>query len=514
MKKQSLIRGTVILGIAGIFVRFLGIFFRWPLIMLIGDEGIGYYQMSYPMYMFFIATASGIPVAVSKIVSERNALGDKEGAIAVLKKALILMLVIGGGFTAFILVFSNKLIIFLNWDRKSYYSLIAIAFAPLFISIVSAFRGFFQGMQNMNPTAVSQIFEQIGRVIVGVGLAYIFLPKGIEYSAGGAAFGAVAGAFVAGIYLIKKYISVRKEFTITKAKNKKNYEIMSKLLFIAIPISIGSAVSSIMSLLDSIIVPQKLVTAGFNYKEATILYGQLTGKAFVLVNVPLTLSIALCASLVPIISEAYILNRKKEVLHKLHLAIRVSMVIAIPSFCGLFFMAAPILNLIFPGHGDGHLILRYLSISIPFIVLAQTGTAILQGIGRYLTPVINLLLGCVLKVIITSTLVKIPEVNIYGAIIGTIFGYMTAAILNMIFVKKYLNVKINIYESIIKPAYASIIMVITVVFIYLNVYNNTMNNAIACFTAIFLGLIIYLILILIFGIFNYDQIKRRIIKRH
>ncbi|AJA49782.1 stage V sporulation protein B [Clostridium pasteurianum DSM 525 = ATCC 6013] len=511
MKKQSLIKGTVILGAAGIFARFLGIFFRWPLIMLIGDEGIGYYQMSYPMYMFFIAVASGIPVAISKMVSERNAIGDKDGAVLVLRKALILMLVIGGGFTAFILIFSSKLIVFLNWDRKSYYSLIAIAFAPLLISIVSAFRGFFQGMQNMNPTAMSQIFEQLGRVIVGVGLAYILLPRGIEYSAGGAAFGAVAGAFVAGIYLINRYISVRKEFK--AVKYKKNYDIMSKLLYIAIPISIGSAVSSIMSLLDSIIVPQKLITAGFSYREATILYGQLTGKAFVLVNVPLTLSIALCASLVPIISEAYILNRKKEVLHKLQLAIKVSMVISIPSFCGLFFMAGPILSLIFPGHGDGYLILKYLSICIPFIVLAQTSTAILQGIGKYFCPVVNLLLGCIVKVAITSLLVKIPGINIYGAITGTIFGYVMASMLNMIFIKKYLNVKVNLYESIIKPAYASIIMMIIVVFIYSNVYNNTMSNGIACFISIFFGVIVYLILIMIFGIFSYRQIKRRIARK-
>ena len=512
MRKQSLIRGTVILGMAGILAKFLGIFFRWPLIMLIGDEGIGYYQMSYPMYMFFIATASGIPVAISKMVSERNALGDKDGAILVLRKALILMIIIGGGFTAFILIFSGKLIIFLNWDRKSYYSLIAIAFAPLFISIVSAFRGFFQGMQNMNPTAISQIFEQLGRVMVGVGLAYILLPRGIEYSAGGAAFGAVAGAVAAGIYLIGKYINVRKEFKIVE--HKKNYEIMSKLLYIAIPISLGSAVSSIMGLLDSIIVPQKLIMAGFNYKEATILYGQLTGKAFVLVNVPLTLSIALCASLVPIISEAYILNRRQEVIHKLHLAIKVSMVIAIPSLCGLFFMARPVLNLIFPGHGDGYLILKYLSICIPFIVLAQTGTALLQGVGKYFYPVINLFFGCIVKVTITLYLVQVPEINIYGAVIGTIFGYMTAAVLNIRIVKKYLNVKINFYDSIIKPAYASIIMVIAVVFIYSNVYNNTMSNSMACFVAIFLGVIIYLILILLFGIFSYSQIKRRIGRRH
>lgn len=508
MKKQSLIKGTFILGLAGIFAKFLGIFFRWPLIMLIGDEGIGYYQMSYPLYMFFIATASGLPVAISKMVSEKNALGDKQGAILILKKAMILMIIMGGAFTLFINCFSGELVTLLHWDKKAYFSLIAIAFAPLFISIVSAFRGFFQGLQNMNPTAVSQILEQIGRVLVGVTLAYILLPRGIEYSAGGAAFGAVAGAIVAGIYLLLKYLTIRKEFKGRIIKN--DSKMIFKLLYIAIPISLGAAVSSIMSLLDSIIVPQKLLMAGFSYKEATSLYGQLTGKAFVLINVPLTLSIALCASLVPIISEAFILNRRKELLNKLQLAMKISMVIAIPSFCGLFFMAKPILNFIFPGHGEGYLIVKYLSISIPFIIAAQTTTAVLQGIGKYASPVINLFIGCIIKVIVTTILVPIPIFNVYGAIIGTIIGYVTAAILNIYIMNVNIKVKLKIYDILIKPAYASIIMIIVVVFLYTNVYNITVSNNIACFVSVFIGIIIYAVLILLFGIISYNQIKKRL----
>jgi stage V sporulation protein B len=113
MKKQSLIKGTVILGMAGIISKFLGLFFRWPLQMLIGDEGVGYYQMSFPLYMFFIAVASGIPVAVSKMVSERNATGDYEGVIQVFRKSVLLMFVLGTGFTAMLLIFSDPIIHFL-----------------------------------------------------------------------------------------------------------------------------------------------------------------------------------------------------------------------------------------------------------------------------------------------------------------------------------------------------------------------------------------------------------------
>lgn len=511
MKKQSLIKGTFILGIAGIIAKFLGLFFRFPLVMLIGDDGIGYYQMSYPLYTFFIAAASGIPVAVSKMVSERNAVGDRNGIILILRKAILLMIVLGGGFTVFLLVFSKELVKFLNWDSHALYSLVGIAFAPLFISIVSPLRGFFQGLQNMTPTAVSQILEQIGRVIVGVGLAYMLLNRGVEYSAGGAAFGATFGAIMAGIYLFFKYIKAQKQFGKMKVKNDSS--ILTKIICIAIPVSLGSAVGSIMSLLDSILVPQNLLRAGFDYRQATELYGQLTGKAFVLVNVPLTLSMALCISIVPMISEAFILNKKFELVSKVDTALKMSMIIAIPSFLGLFFMANPIMRLIFPGHSSGSYILRYLSISIPFIILFQATTAILQGIGKYLLPVINLFIGCVIKVFITIHLVPVPNINVYGAVVGTIVGYLVATILNVIVFSVKLKIKPRYYDILIKPAYASIIMIIGVVIIYTYVYNKTMNNIISCGISVLLGVIIYSVLIIVFGIFSYSDIKRRVVKR-
>lgn len=511
MKKQSLIKGTIILSISGIVARFLGLFFRIPLQMLIGDEGVGYYQLSYPLYMFFIAAASGVPVAISKMVSERQAVNDEEGVIVVFRKAMLLMSVMGIGFTAILLIFSRQIITFLKWDNKSYYSLIAIAIAPMFISIMSAFRGFFQGLLNMNPTAISQILEQISRVIVGIGLAYILLPKGIEYAAGGASIGASAGGIVGGIYLFTVYLKVRKNFKVKKIK--RNTEVLGKLLYIAIPISLGAAVGTVMSLIDSVLVPQKLLEAGYTHKEATILYGQLTGKAYTLINVPLTLSAALCASIVPIIAEAFILRKEGEVKNKVDIALKFSMIIAIPSCMGISFMAKPILNLLFLGQSEGYEILKNLSLALPFIIVAQTSTAILQGIGKYIRPVINLAIGCAIKVIITILLVPVQNFNIYGAVIGTITGYIIAAALNMNLLKKALNIKFNYYDIIIKPAYASVFMTISVVFINAYVYNITRSNVAGSIISILCGMIIYILLILMFGVLQYDDVKKRFPKR-
>lgn len=511
MRKQSLLKGTLILGIAGILAKSMGILFRWPLIMLIGDEGIGYYQMSYPLYTFFIAVASGIPIAVSKMVSEKNAIGDKSGAVQVLKNALFLMLILGGGFSAFLLVFSRQLLELFKWHENSYYALVAISFAPLIISIMNSIRGFFQGMQNMYPTAVSQVIEQLGRVCIGVGLAYVLLPKGIQYSAGGAAFGAAAGGFLAGTYLIYKYLRVRHEFDGIRVK--RDSRILGKLLRLAIPVSLGAATSSIMGLLDSLIVPSGLLQAGFNSVQAATLFGQLTGKAMVLVSVPLTLSVALCASIVPTISDANILGKRNEVISKVNMAIRISWVIALPCVLGLYFMAAPILGLIFPGHADGYKILQVLCLTIPFIITLQTSTSMLQAIGRIYAPIINLCLGCFIKVIITYSLVSMPSINVYGAAIGSIVGYMIASVLNFRLLKRTLKISINYYDILIKPAFAAILMIMAVVFTYMYVYNITVSNGVSCLVSVAAGGILYSILIFVFGVFKYSYIKRRFLRQ-
>lgn len=510
MKKQSLIKASLVLGITGIVARFLGLFFRWPLIMLIGDEGVGYYQMSYPLYMFFVAMASGVPVAISKMISEKKAKGDIEGIFVILKESTILMMFLGIGTTLILFIFAKPIINFVQWDMKSYYSLLGISFAPFVISIMTIYRGFFQGLQNMTPSGISQILEQIGRVIIGVGLAILFLPKGIEYAAGGAAFGAAAGGVIGASYLYEKYKKVRKEMWNRKVKS--NPEVLSSILRIALPISIGTTVGTIMSLIDSILVPQKLLQAGLSSEGATILYAQLTGKANVITNIPLTLSMALSTSLIPIIAEKYIMNRRGEVESKVQLSMKMSMLIAMPCTLGLFFLAGPIMKVIFPGKYDGILILKYLSLSVPFIIITQTTTSIMQGIGHYIRPIINLFIGCIVKVVLTFILVPMPGINIYGAVVASISAYLVATILNIISLKGKLKLKLKVYQTFIKPSLAAIIMIIGVLFSYILLFNKTGSNTSSCLLAIFLGIIIYGILILILRIFSIDEIKNRIIK--
>lgn len=508
MKKQSLIKGSIILGIAGILTRFLGLFFRWPLIMLIGDEGVGYYQMSYPLYMFFVAMASGVPVAISKIISENNVTGKQRNNYTVVKEAFFLMLIIGTGTSVVLSVFAKPIINFLQWDTKSYYSLIGISMAPIIVGILTIFRGFFQGYQNMTPSAISQILEQVGRIIFGVGLAIILLPKGIEYSAGGAASGAAGGGLLALIYLFHKYKIVKKISGIRKVKSDPN--VLNKILMISIPISLGATVGSVMSLIDSILVPKQLLEAGFSSNEATVLFAQLTGKANVIVNIPLTLSIAICTSLIPIIAEVYLLNMKKALESKINLAIKLSAVISIPCMFGLFFMAEPIMKFIFPGRYEGIEILKYLSLSIPFIIITQTTTSIIQGVGSYILPVINLFVGCIVKIVLTISLVPQKDINIFGAVIATLGAYFVVTMLNVIVIKVKLGVKMQLYSNFIKPAYATIFMIIAVLTLYNLFYTNTKSNSLSCLLSISIGAIIYSIGILVLRVFSVQELRGKL----
>ncbi|MGL5647356.1 MAG: putative polysaccharide biosynthesis protein [Clostridium sp.] len=510
MRKQSLIKGSIVLGVAGILAKFLGLFFRWPLIMLIGDEGIGFYQMSYPLLMFFVAITSGIPVAISKIVSENNAMGDIEGSFKCVKSATYLMLALGLITTGILFIFAKPIIIILKWDMKSYYSLVAISFAPLVLSIMTIYRGFFQGLQNMSPSAISQVLEQVGRVVIGIGLAVFLLPLGIEYAAGGAAFGAAAGGIIAGGYLYFKYRKIKKEFKIKKVVT--NHGVTDKILKIAAPISLAMTVSAVMTLIDSILIPQRLLQAGIERSQATILYAQMTGKAAVIVNIPMTLSIALCASLVPIIAESYVLRKKGDVNNKVEMAMKISGVIAIPCMVGIFILAEPIMKLVFQGHYGGVEILKYMGITIPFIIITQTTTSILQGVGKYVVPIITLAVGCTVKFIITSILVPNPQFNIYGAIIASIIAYMTVAILNIICLKVTMKVKINSYNNFVKPLYGAIGMGVVVFLSYKFLILRIGSNGISCLVSIFLGIIVYITLIMVMKVFKIYEIVDRIPK--
>lgn len=497
--KNQIIKSTIILSVCSILAKFMGVFFRWPLVMLMGDEGIGYYQMSYPLYMFFIGIVSGMPIAISKLISERVAYDDKKSILEIIQSSLKIMIILGLGTSIILFSFSKVIIELLKWDQKVYWSLIGVSIGPLSICVLAVFRGVFQGMENMIPTGVSQIIEQIGRVVFGVSLAFLLFPKGIEYAAGGASIGASVGGFLATIFIVIFYFKFKRKYFKDKIKIKfRNNKYMSKILKIAIPLSLGATVSTIMVLIDSILVPRLLLKSGYAYREATILYGQLTGKVSVLINVPLTLSISLCTSIIPALSQLFILNKKDQFKEKVMTSFKLSSYIAFPCFIGLYFLASPIMNVIFPQNSEGFDILKYASVTIPFIVFSQVSTSVLQSTNNYIKPIVNLLIGCSLKIIITMILTGNPSFNIYGAILGTLFSYILTSYLNLKAIKDKLNIRVNLIEVVLAPLMASLLMIISVLISFNYIYKFLSNLFLTLGICVLIGGIIYLLCVIIF----------------
>lgn len=516
MTKDNFLKGAAILGIAGAIVKILGAFYRIPLSNIIKTEGMGYYQTAYPLYVLLLTlSTAGFPVAIAKLVSEKRALGDYKGAHKIFKVAF-LGLFMAGLITSLFVLLNAKYIVEALGNVNAYYSLIALVPALFFVPIMAAFRGFFQGRQTMTPTALSQIVEQFFRVTIGLILTYYLLDKGRPIAAGGASFGGSIGAMAGAVIMIIIYLSRRREIekeikTSLTDKEESVTKIIKDLLSIAIPITIGAAIVPIMNTIDTLLVLKRLQSIGYSQLEANELYGQLTGLAQTLINLPQVFSTALAISLVPAISEANVKKRYNDIRNISSSGIRVTLLIGLPCAFGLFTLARPIINLLYYKNTAESItstgeILAILSFGVIFLTLVQSLTAILQGLGKPLVSVINLFVGAVVKVFLTFTLTGIRSINVKGAAISTLTAYFIAALLDLISVKKYTKLKLNTKAVFIKPLISSLGMALAAKIIYSSSL-NILGDRLSTIFAIIIAAIVYGILLLLTGSLTYEDFK-------
>ena len=515
-KDNSFIKGATILASAGLIVKILGAIYRIPIGNIIKTEGMGYYQTAYPFYVLLLTiSTAGFPVAIAKLVSERRAIGDYKGSFKIFKVAL-LGLVIGGTLTSiFVLVAAYPIVEALG-NKNAYYSLIALVPALFFVPIMSAFRGLFQGRQNMMPTALSQVLEQFFRVATGLFLTYALLDKGLPIAAGGASFGGSVGAIIGAITMYLIYLSKRKKFNeeiqnSIEVKEDGVNKIVKDLLIIAIPITIGASIAPIMDAIDAGLVLRRLQAINYSEAQANEMFGQLKGFAQTLINLPQVFSIAIGMSLVPAIANANARKKDKEIKNLIGSGIRMTLLIGLPSAFGLFVLARPIIGLLYFNNtietinSTGE-ILRYLSFGVIFLTLVQALTAILQGLGKPMIPVINLFIGALVKIGLTYTLTAIPGINIKGAAISTVSAYAIAAILNILSLVVVFKFKFNYKDIFIKPLISSIGMAI-IVNISFSFLQGLIGDKIATLAAVVIGGIIYLVLLLITGTITHTDME-------
>ena len=461
---SKFLKGTMILTISSIIVKVIGSLNWIILSRVLGGEGIGLYQMGFPIYLMAITVSSaGVPVAISIITSEKLANKDYRGAKRVFNVSLRLLLISG-------LVFSSALLFGADFlinqhiirDARAYYSIIALAPAVFFVTFLASFRGYLQGWQIMTPTATSEVVEQLVRVITMLVFADLFMPYGLAYAAGGASMGAGAGAFCALLVLMWFYRRLKRrlheeiEAQDDSIPQESAGHIIKRLLKLALPVSLTSLMLPIGANLDLLIVPQRLEVAGFDVRHATELFGYLTGMAVPLVNLATIFTAAMTISLVPSISESRTLERFDAIRDKIRLAFRVAMIITFPCFMGLFFLAEKVAALIYNAPGAAGAI-QTMSVGILFLGMHQISTGILQGLGKTAIPVINMILACLVKVVMSWWLTAIPLLGIKGASMATVADFAVAAIINMGFIYKYTGFTFSL-GSLLKPLLASGVM--------------------------------------------------------
>jgi stage V sporulation protein B len=367
-------------------------------------------------------------------------------------------------------------------------------------------------MQDMRPSAVMQVVEQLFRVIVGLSLAFALVPMGKEFAAAGATFGATAGGAAALITAVFIYYRIKKRGLtgrISESRRKNEAEgvqaqsagsILSMLAVIAVPITIGATIMPIMQNIDLLIVTRRLSDMGLDPEQVRSLYGQLTGMAGPLINLPQVVTQGIAISLVPTIVAAFKTNDKEFLHHNVTLSFKTTMIVALPCTVGLAVLAEPVMTLLYFKHIDEAVSaapsLFVLAFGVVFLASVQTLTGVLQGVEKQLIPVRNLFIGAACKAVITYALTAVPSLNIKGAAIGTVCAYMIAAVLNVIAVRKYTSVRISWAEVLGKPLLCALVMG-AAAFLVFFALNHAIGGQIATLGGVAAGCIVYLVMIFV-----------------
>lgn len=502
MKPESFLHGAFILTAAGIVVKLLGAFYRIPFTRMVGSEGIGLYQMAYPIYTTLLAlSTAGIPIAVSYLVAERGAVGDRQGARHIFSLSLLFLFFLGLFLAVALYLAAPFLAREVLGDARAYYPLIAVAPAVFVISIVSAFRGYFQGWRLMWPTALSEVVEQVIRVVTVILAASALLSRGVEFAAAGAAFGTFTGGCAGLLFLVLVFLWFeRTRFLRGEAGPKRfspgeNLFILKRLIGYAFPISAGSLVLPLVQAIDTVIIPNRLQDAGYSIKEATSLFGQLSGMAGTIVYLPAVFTVSIAMSLVPHLAVAASRSNRVEINRRISTALRITNILCLPAAAGLMVLAGPIMELLFDDPGAGQ-VTAWLAPAAFFTGLQQTTAGALQGIGNTWLPVLNLLVGCLVKVLCNYYLTVIPGFGIKGAALGSSLGFFLVFLLNYCFLFYFTGCRLQ-WGCLLRPLLAVTIMVAVLPIVYNILF--ALGNLVATGMAILSGVLIYFGVLILTG---------------
>ncbi|GGA41967.1 stage V sporulation protein B [Paenibacillus physcomitrellae] len=466
MNKQSFIRGTMILLAAGIVNRILGFIPRILLPRVIGAEGVGLYQLGYPFFLVLVTIISGgIPLAIAKLIAEAESEGKPEKSRAVLRTSLILSGAAGLVCMILSLLAAPWLMRNVLTDGRVYPSFISMSPMILIVAISSVFRGYFQGKQNMIPSASSSILETLARILCQLWFASLFLPMGIAYAAAGAMLGVLAGEMIALLSLLWQFFMHRRKEsqdqqklqsqlaplppgTAAKAAAQTGFMYtLRRILRIAIPVTGGRLVGSLSYLLESITTAQSLAIAGVATAVATAQYGALQGMVIPVLLLPGALTTSLAISLVPSLAEAQARGDKKTIHKRLHQSLRLALVTGAPFAVVMYVLAEPLCQLLY-NNSDIAGMLKVMAPFALFMYVQAPLQATLQALDKPGTALTNTLIGAIIKIGLILYLASNPSLGIYGAIIASIANIITVTLLHGAAVARALQYRFPLMDAV------------------------------------------------------------------
>ena len=516
--QYNILSSTLILSLGVLISRIIGFAYRIPIQRILGDEGNGLYGEAYQVYTVILTiTAIAMPGALSKIIAQHEAVGGQAQSYKIFKLVLkyfvILALILG----TLVFVFADRIsdIAFPGDDIGNAIRI----FAPSVIiaTIIASFRGFFQGLGNMKPTASSQILEQIINVVVSVFLAYHFAKVSISFGVIGSCIGTVVGAVVALITLMicfRKIHRERKQLILEKNVLIDEKKMIKQLMNILLPVIISTAVFSIVTLIDFSMISRFLPQSITQLKEAGSLYlvpiqnvasldvntivlklkGQYSFQYNAFINIPISVILQLSLATIPSISADMATNNTEGIQQKIYEVMKIGLLFATPASIAFLLYGEGIIQLILGIGVEGGKLLALGGVSLIVITIAQLSSGILQGMGQAKISSINAIIACGIKIIFNILLISIAELNIYSVVISTFICYFVYAILNMGYLYKMFMLRMDWKTLVLKPLGCSVIMGMTSYLIFVGLQSSGMNIRVSMLIIIPSCIVMYYIL--------------------
>lgn len=540
VKKQNFLTGAAILSLSTIVVKVIGMLYKIPLKNVIGDAGYGYFSNAYDIYSFLLVlSTTGLPVAMSRMVSEAHTLRNGRQMRQIFRAALTSYLVVGVLGTLAMVCFPGLLADKVMHSSPTSYSILALGPAVLFICLTSAFRGFFQGQGNMKPTAVSQVIEALGKLLLGLSFAWLAMRAWSDpaLASGATILGITLGALFAAIYVFIRFLRNRREVASLGGSAEPFGKTLKALLAIAVPITIGAAGLQLINLLDASTVNARMVVAaGKTTQDSVNVMGRMLaiaaqdaarpeaitlaehardiGKgiysfAQTIFNLPTAFIPCITAAIIPAITSHLTLKDREGVRTVQDSSLRLMSLIAMPCTVGLFVLAEPIMVLL-GGYGGERLtiatwLLALLAPTVLINSITTMTTAIMQAHNHMILPVINTLIGGLTKLGVNFILVGNPEIAIIGAPLGTFACFLVIMILNIISMRHVLKEPPKLLPKLWKSGIAALAMGAVAYGAYYLLSRVIASVAVACLGAIAAAAVVYVLLVILLKAITYED---------